>query len=209
MYRILYRNSFTRRALLAQLLIVFSLLIGLAGLPAPAQSVGSSEVSIENFGRVNENYYRGSQPLGDQFSELKRLGVKTVIDLREDRLREAEGQARAQGLTYFNIPLTTKRPATEEQTNYFLKLVNDPANWPVYVHCKGGRHRTGEMTAIYRITRDGWTADEAYSEMKRYDFEDGFFYPRSLKKYVFEFYKRFSADKTSRDQAGGQATGIR
>lgn len=209
MYRILDRNSFTRRAFPAQLIIVLSLLIGLDSLQAPAQSIGLSDVSIENFGRVNENYYRGSQPLGGQFSELKRLGIKTVIDLREDRLKEAEGQARAQGLAYFNIPLTTKRPATVEQTRYFLKLVNDPANWPVYVHCKGGRHRTGEMTAIYRITRDGWTAEEAYGEMKRYDFEDGFFYPRSLKKYVFEFYKRFSADRTSRDQAGVRATGIR
>jgi protein tyrosine/serine phosphatase len=78
--------------------------------------------------------------------------------------------------------------ATEEQTNYFLKLVSDPENWPIYVHCKGGRHRTGEMTAVYRMNSQGWTADQAYEEMKKYDFEDSFFYPRSLKKYVFSYY---------------------
>jgi protein tyrosine/serine phosphatase len=208
MYRALHQSGLARRAVSARLLVITTLLINLACLPAPAQLNGSSEISIKNFGKVNENYYRGSQPVGGQFAELKRLGVKTVIDLRGDRLREAEGQARAQGLSYFNIPLTTKRAATEEQTVYFLKLVNDPANRPVYVHCKGGRHRTGEMTALYRITNDGWTADEAYAEMKKYDFEDSFFYPRSLKKYVFEFYKRFSADKASRGQAAGQAAGI-
>ena len=131
--------------------------------------------------------------------------MKTVIDLRKDRLDEAEGWARAQGLEYINIPLTTKRPATEEQTAAFLKLVNDPANWPVYVHCKGGRHRTGQMTALYRITQDGWTAAEAYREMKRYDFEDSLFYPRALKKYVFKFYKHHSAASAPRGRTDATA----
>ena len=90
----------------------------------------------------------------------------------------------------------TKRAANEEQTKYFLELVNDQANWPVYVHCKGGRHRTGEMTAIYRISRDGWSADQAYEEMKRYDFEDSFFYPRTLKKYVYSYYKQLTSEKS-------------
>ena len=71
--------------------------------------------------------------------------------------------------------------ASEEQTAAFLKLVNDPANWPVYAHCKGGRHRTGQMTALYRITKDGWTAVESYREMKRYDSEDSLFYQRALR----------------------------
>lgn len=161
------------------------------------QSSSTTGVTIENFGKVNENYYRGSQPLTDQFIQLKTLGIKTVIDLREDSVKQASEWARAAGLQYVNIPLTTKRAASEEQTQNFLKLVNDQANWPVYVHCKGGRHRTGEMTAIYRITRDGWSADQAYEEMKKYDFEDSFFYPRSLKKYVYSYYKQFLSEKPS------------
>lgn len=152
-------------------------------------------ISIENFGKVNDKYYRGGQPNAQQFEALKRLGVKTIIDLRKDQLAQASDWARAAGLQYINIPLTTKKPATEVQTNEFLKLVNDPANQPVYVHCKGGRHRTGQMTAIYRITNDRWTSDQAYEEMKKYDFEDSFFYPRSLKKYVFSYYENFTSKK--------------
>ncbi len=159
------------------------------------QTSNRSDVTIENFGKINEKYYRGSQPLADQFIQLKTLGIKTVIDLRQDSVKQASEWASAAGLQYVNIPLTTKRAASEDQTKYFLKLVNDQANWPVYVHCKGGRHRTGEMTAIYRITRDGWSADQAYQEMKKYDFEDSFFYPRSLKKYVYSFYKQFTSQK--------------
>jgi protein tyrosine/serine phosphatase len=198
------RNSSPRSHCAAHLIVV-ALLVSLAGLTAPAQLTGNPGVRIKNFGQVNENYYRGSQPDEAGFAELKRLGVKTVIDLRKDRREEAADWAREEGLAYINIPLTTKRPATEEQAEYFLKLVNDPANWPVYVHCKGGRHRTGEMTAVYRITNDGWTADRAYEEMKKYDFEDSIFYPRSLRKYVFSYYERFAAGKASRAQAEGQA----
>jgi protein tyrosine phosphatase (PTP) superfamily phosphohydrolase (DUF442 family) len=146
---------------------------------------------IKNFGRVNENYYRGSQPTAQEFAKLKTLGIKTVIDLRRDSLKEEQGQVVGLGMQYFNIPLKASTPATQEQTDYFLKLVNDPANWPVYVHCKGGRHRTGALTAVYRITHDGWTADQAWEEMKQYDFNSGLFGgPGAQKKFVFAYYQQ-------------------
>lgn len=149
-------------------------------------------IAIENFGKVNDSYYRGSQPKQKDLQQLKSLGVKTIIDLRKDKKPEARGWASSAGLRYFNIPLLPGRAATEEETNYFLSLVNDPANWPVYVHCKGGRHRTGALTAVYRITRDGWTADQAFAEMKKYDFESGWLGgPGAQKKFVFQFYERF------------------
>jgi uncharacterized protein (TIGR01244 family) len=162
-------------------------------------------LGIENFGKVNDNYYRGSQPDAAQFADLKKLGIKTIIDLRKDSVAEAGDWARAAGLNYINIPLTTKQVATADQTEYFLKLVNDQANWPVFVHCKGGRHRTGEMTAIYRITNDGWTAQQAYEEMKKYDFENSFFYPRSLKKFVFSYYEHFTSQNGSGTHAATAA----
>lgn len=145
---------------------------------------------ISNFGRINENYYRGGQPDAAGFDALKRLGVKTIIDLQKDRKREEPDWAEKAGLRYFNIPLSSHSPATVEQTRYFLKLVTDPANWPVYVHCAGGRHRTGEMTAVYRITHDLWTADKAYQEMKDYDYYS-FGGHGSLKDYVYKYYEAF------------------
>jgi len=148
-------------------------------------------VSIENFAKVDEHYYRGSQPDQEQFAQLKQLGIKTVIDLREDYKKAEESWVRDLGMNFFRIPLKTRVAATAEQTTYFLDLVNDPTNWPVYVHCKGGRHRTGAMTGVYRITHDGWTADQVWEEMKKYDFESGLFGgPGAQKKYVFSFYQR-------------------
>jgi protein tyrosine/serine phosphatase len=191
--------------LFASLLVIASLAV-LPDLTIAAQSLEGPLVSIENFGKVNEHYYRGSQPGFSQFAELKRLGIKTIIDLRKDRIVESSGWARTAGLQYVNIPLTTKQPATEEQITYFFSLVNDPTKWPVYVHCKGGKHRTGEMTALYRITNEGWTAEQSYDEMKKYDFEDGFFYPRSLKKYVFSYYQQFVAKKRNSTSSSGASS---
>jgi protein tyrosine/serine phosphatase len=185
--------------------LVFTFVLALVQGAVSAQAPRDPATGIDNYGKVSDRYYRGSQPESDQFAKLKDLGVKTIVDLRKDRVGEAAAWARDAGLHYINIPLTTKRAATDEQTTYFLSVVNDPANWPVYVHCKGGRHRTGEMTAIYRITQDGWTADQAYEEMKKYDFKDSVFYPRTLKKYVFSYYERFTSEKAVKAAAGNAA----
>lgn len=160
-------------------------------------------VTVENFGRVNENYYRGAQPDEAQFAELKRLGIKTVIDLRKDKKKEASDWVSAQGMRYINIPLKASQPATAEETEHFLKLVNDPANWPVFVHCKGGRHRTGALTGVYRITHDGWTADRAFKEMLDYDFDNGGLFGggdgrKRQKQFVYDFYAR-SGSKVSQN----------
>src|SRR6185295_7260385 len=147
--------------------------------------------ATKNFGKVNENYFRGSQPTKDEYARLKQLGIKTIVNLRIDSEPGEPERVLGLGMQYFNIPLKSSKPASEEQTAYFLKLVNDPQNWPVYVHCKGGRHRTGALTAVYRITHDNWTADQAWEEMKSYDFDQGLFGgPKAQKKFVYAFYER-------------------
>ena len=163
-------------------------------LTQPLTAVPIDDVDIDNFGQINSNYYRGGQPDRAGFATLKRLGVKAVINLRADAERTEPRWVEENGMHYFHIPLTTDRPATAEQTAYFLQLVNDPANQPVYVHCKGGKHRAGQMTALYRITQDGWTADQAYREMQRYKF-DTFPFHASLKNYVYEYYGGFTQSR--------------
>jgi protein tyrosine/serine phosphatase len=167
------------------------LLLALTGPIASAQKAVTPR-PIKNFGKVNDNYFRGSQPTQSQMADLKAMGVKTIIDLRKDYVPAARQWANELGLNYFNIPLLPGRAATKEQTEYFLRLVNDSANAPVYIHCKGGRHRTGALTAVYRITHDGWTAQQAFEEMKKYDFEDGWLGgPSGQKKFVFAFYEQY------------------
>src|SRR5437660_8300819 len=128
-------------------------------------------VRIDNFGRINQNYYRGAQPDGRDYADLSALGVKTVIDLTRDGRDDERQMVERAGMRFYRIPLTTSDRPSSTAVAQFLKVVNDPANQPVYVHCQGGRHRTGTMTAVYRMTHDGWTADHAYAEMKDVHFE--------------------------------------
>jgi uncharacterized protein (TIGR01244 family) len=173
-------------------------LLAITSAIVPAHVQQGTPTTIENFGKVNDSYYRGSQPEEAEIAQLKQLGIKTVLDLRKDREREEEAWVTKSGMQYFNIPMKSSEPATAEQAAYFLVLVNDPANWPVYVHCKGGRHRTGALTAVYRITHDGWTAEKAFQEMKHYQFDHGLFGgPPAQKKFVFAYYDRHRADKAS------------
>lgn len=167
--------------------LAVALILLTSGLSIQAKSANAFAVNIDNFGQVNENYYRGAQPSQSAIGELKRLGVKTVIDLQEDGKQEEADWVRNAGMQYFKIPLSSTRPATDEQSAYFLKLVNDPSNWPLYVHCAGGRHRTGEMTAVFQMTKNGWTADQAYQEMKKYGWYSTWGHG-PLKDYVYHYY---------------------
>lgn len=145
---------------------------------------------IENFGKVNDNFYRGAQPKAHHYKQLAARGVKTIVDLRADPAPQARSEAERAGLLYLNLPLEEKRSPRADAAGQFLKIVNDPANWPVYVHCKGGRHRTGAMTAVYRMTVDGWDLEQAYQEMKRYDFYTRWGH-KCFKEYVHDYYLNF------------------
>ncbi len=161
------------------------LLIGAAS-AARAENARSSAIRIDNLGVVNEHYYRGAQPTSADYPDLAALGVKTVIDLTRDGRDDEKGLVEAAGMKFVRIPLTTTEAPAETAITQFLALVNDPANQPVYVHCQGGRHRTGTMTAIYRMTRDGWAPARAYDEMKQYRFE-GFPGHPALKNFVLGY----------------------
>jgi tyrosine-protein phosphatase SIW14 len=183
------RGTGPRRSHLGRSL-VFALVIAILPRQALAVTITPEAAGIDNFGQVNTNYFRGAQPDQAGFQRLNSLGIRTVIDLQEDGKREEPGWVEGAGMQYFRIPLSSSHPATAEETAQFLELVNDPKNWPVYVHCAGGRHRTGEMTGVYRITHDAWTADQAFEEMRHYDY---YSFPNhgSLRDYVYKYYDTY------------------
>lgn len=156
--------------------------------PVSAGAGAASGVRIDNFGQINARYYRGGQPGARDYADLATLGVKAIVNLTSDDARTDEpALAKQNGLRYFQIPMTTHQPPSAGQLAEFMAIVDDPANQPVYVHCVGGRHRTGVMTAVYRMTDDGWTADQAFAEMKKYQFGKDFLHPE-FKKFVYEFH---------------------
>ena len=149
--------------------------------------VHSSKLAIDNFGQVSGTYYRGAQPTGRDYADLAALGIKTVINLTSDDADVTEqSMVEKAGMTYLQIPMTTHEPPTDAQIAEFLAAVNDSAQRPVYVHCVGGKHRTGVMTAVYRMTQDAWKPEQAFKEMKQYKFGADFLHSE-FKKFVYGY----------------------
>lgn len=128
-----------------------------------------ANIKISNFGKMDDRFYRGGRPKQRDFASLKALGIQTVIDLTDDSPEE-KGYVEAQGMRYVNIAIPDKHDPSDAQIQDFLKLVNDPATGKFYVHCAGGRHRTGVMGAIYRFHNYHWNFDQVYAEMLDFDF---------------------------------------
>lgn len=151
-----------------------------------APGVTVPEPAIFNFARVADGYYRGGQPLGEHYAQLAALGVKTVVNLTNDEDGRADEKAMVEqhGMTYVHIPMKTRTPPTDAEIAAFMAAVD--AEGGVYVHCVGGRHRTGVMTAVYRMTKDGLTGDQAFREMKQYKYGPDFLHPE-FKKFVYKY----------------------
>lgn len=146
------------------------------------------KVKVSNFGKVTDFYYRGAQPKRADYKQLAGVGIKTVIDLRHDPKDFARIGAEQSGLLYINFPMSDHDYPPADTAEKFLKLISNQSLWPIYVHCAGGRHRTGVMTAVYRLTVEGWDIQRAYREMKDYDF-----YTRwghgEMKEFIYDYYK--------------------
>ena len=156
------------------------------------QPISLGTISIHNFGVVDGRIYRGEQPGKKDYPALASIGVKTIIDLRDDALQSSAKYAKDAGMKYVNIPIDGHGSPTDAQTAEFLKVINDPSSGVVYVHCAGGRHRTGSMIAVYRMTEDGWTIDQAYKEMLAFDFYTGGGHG-GFKTYVFDYFERMTS----------------
>jgi len=140
-------------------------LVLLSAMPVSAQQ----EIPpIRNFLRVNEEFCTGGQPRPEHLQQLKADGVKAIINLRpptEHRAAEEEAKAKELGLRYFNIPVVFGDPK-DEQVTEFLKILDDPANRPAFIHCTSAI-RVGAFWMIRRVLRDGWTVEAAEEEAKK------------------------------------------
>ena len=147
-----------QRAMIILLVVLFALPI-VAGQELPP---------IRNFLRVNKEFCTGGQPRLEHLQQLKDEGVKAIINLRppaEHRAAEEEAKAKELGLRYFNIPVVFGDPKDEQATE-FLKLTDDPANRPAFIHCASAI-RVGAFWMIRRVLRDGWTVEKAEEEAKK------------------------------------------
>jgi len=154
----------------------------------------ASYKDLPSFHKVSDQLYRGAQPRSGAMKKLAELGIKTVVNLRgpDDRIDGEQKETEAAGLSYFNIPLPGLSAPSDEQVARVMAIINDPKNQPVFVHCQRGADRTGTITAIYRISREGWNADRAIAEARRNGMSWAEF---GMRTYISNYYKQQSRNQ--------------
>src|SRR5215218_2562302 len=183
----------SRHALLALVSILSLVTVSLA---QQQTSTDEPKVKIKNFGQMDGRFFRGGQPKEKDYKALAQLGIRTIIDLREDPEAYEKPMVESLGMTYVNIPMIAKKYPTPEATETFLKTVNNPATGKFFVHCAGGRHRTGVMGAVYRMQFYNWNFDQVYKEMKRYDFYTSWGHG-AFKDFVQDYYTQLQQSKAA------------
>jgi protein tyrosine/serine phosphatase len=149
---------------------------------------------IPRFQMIDDGLYRGGQPELEGFEFLKNKGIKTVINLRTENGEEQI--VKELGLNYIHIPISIKMwsKIPNAAIQEYFKVLNDPANYPIFFHCRRGADRTGALAGFYRIAVQGWEPKKAYSEAR--DIGMRWWYP-AIKQQIYDFNgRKIEADLT-------------
>ncbi|HEX2948256.1 MAG TPA: tyrosine-protein phosphatase [Armatimonadota bacterium] len=136
------------------------------------QAVSKDPAGLSNFHQVNSTIYRGGAPTKTGLQYLQKIGIHTIIDLRisPKEVKAEKKMATEMGFTWLNIPMGREAP-TSKQVATFLSTLAKSDDEPVFVHCQYGADRTGCMIGIYRVTVQGWSFTQAWTEMRKYGFK--------------------------------------
>ena len=175
---------------------VIALLVALLVTPTLAQQ---QYKELPNFQKVNDRLYRGAQPSRGGIKKLADLGINTIINLRgeDENVHTAKKEAEALGLRYYSIPMGGLSRPSDEAVERVLAIIKAPENGIVFVHCKHGADRTGTVIACYRISQEGYTAEKAQAEAKKYGMSWVQF---GMKGYIGDYYRKRSASQPSTDK---------
>jgi protein tyrosine phosphatase (PTP) superfamily phosphohydrolase (DUF442 family) len=140
---------------------------------------------LANFYKIDDKVYRSAQPDKKGFRELKALGIRTVLSLRDYHSDDDEKDF---GLSLFRVKMEAG-DITPEKVVEALRIIKN-SEGPVLIHCWHGSDRTGLISAMYRIVFQGWSKDEASDELMH----GGYGY-HSLYRNIPEFIKQADIDE--------------
>jgi tyrosine-protein phosphatase SIW14 len=138
---------------------------------APPERKFAQKLSVSglpNLGEISPNLFRGAQPSREGLNELAKMGIGVVIDLKGDRDSERDEVTKL-GMQYISIPSQCSH-MTDDGVAKFLSILRENPDKKVFVHCQYGVDRTGMMIAAYRMTEQGWAAEESLREMELFGF---------------------------------------
>jgi len=135
---------------------------------ALAQQVTKPTVpGVTNFARLETTVACGGATTPEAVPEIKKMGFKSIINLRQPTENGANvdaeaAAAKAVGINFYNIPFNGQSP-DPAVADTFVSTITTPGNEPAYIHCAAG-NRAGAMWMIKRLVVDKWDADRAFTE---------------------------------------------
>lgn len=154
-----------------------------AGPYTPAERIPDLR-GISNVGRVAPGIYRGSTPTDEGLDTLKKMGIRTIVNLRHYHGSAESRACRKRGFNYVGIRLESSDAPSETDVRKFLAVMTDTSRHPVYFHCWRGKDRTGAMCAVYRMDIQRWPLKAALAEMDAYGFYKGW---KDLREFVMGY----------------------
>lgn len=124
-----------------------------------------------NFGQVTPRIYRSALPSVERLKHLKEVyGIELVLDLRHDSTIYDVINAKSIGVELIRLPMRDDEfPSTAQVQAVLSWMRSDVVK---LINCKGGRHRTGLMVAVYRVVDQGYSKKEAWEEAEKYGWYD-------------------------------------
>jgi uncharacterized protein (TIGR01244 family) len=132
-----------------------------------AQVTKETVPGITNFARVETTVACAGATTPAAIAEVKRLGFKAVVNLRQasEAGADIDGEAaaaKAAGINFVHLPFNAQAP-DPMLVERFLKVVTDPGNQPAFIHCASG-NRAAALWLIKRVEVDKWSVDRASEE---------------------------------------------
>jgi hypothetical protein len=178
---------------------------------------------------VPGRFYRSGQMTAQGFADaLAKFHFRTIINVQDDfpdpdvyegfwttrTVKESE-LCRRLGVNFVTLApeLISRRLVPAEHPaciDQFLAVMDEPANYPVLIHCRAGLHRTGMLVAIYRMEYQGWSVGDAWREMKGHGYGEWTSTAANdyITQYVLAYRPRRSHEPSrARDSKLGQADG--
>jgi len=123
-------------------------------------------------------YKSGVIPPNKIAEVVKEHNIKSIIDLRfpgtgddvnnpeipAELTAEMQAAAKIKGLNYFNIG--SDQVPEQHNLDAYFKVMDNPENYPVLIHCFHGVGRAEMYAALYRIEYENWDRDDARKETR-------------------------------------------
>jgi tyrosine-protein phosphatase SIW14 len=117
---------------------------------------------LDNFFQVSPDLFRSAQPDAGEVADLKALGIRSILNLRD-----THDDATVKGLGGFRLTRVAMEAdeVSREQLLQALRAIRD-APKPMLVHCWHGSDRTGVVVAAYRVVFQQWSREQAIDELR-------------------------------------------